>query len=137
MNEMNLLRNFFKYFWLVNQAKIVDYNCLCLIKTEKLENFRFKNGNVYEGHWVNNIRQGEGTMRWYDLGQEYTGQWQNGLQNGQGENTWFVYIYIQHSSDFFIVVQRSDYLVWPLTDDTDGSEKVLVEVHLFLHEKKL
>jgi len=38
---------------------------------------------------VNNIRQGEGTMRWYDLGQEYTGHWQNGLQNGQGENTWY------------------------------------------------
>lgn len=30
--------------------------------------------------WVNDIRHGEGTMRWFDKSQTYTGQWENGIQ---------------------------------------------------------
>lgn len=32
--------------------------------------------------WVNDIRHGEGTMRWFDKNQVYTGQWENGVQVG-------------------------------------------------------
>ena len=30
--------------------------------------------------WVNDVRHGEGTMRWFDKNQTYTGQWENGVQ---------------------------------------------------------
>ena len=30
--------------------------------------------------WVNDIRHGEGTMRWFDKNQTYTGTWENGIQ---------------------------------------------------------
>ena len=39
-----------------------------------------KKGNIYEGMWINDIRHGEGTMRWFDKNQTYTGQWENGIQ---------------------------------------------------------
>lgn len=37
-------------------------------------------GNIYEGMWVNDVRHGEGTMRWFNKNQIYTGQWENGVQ---------------------------------------------------------
>jgi hypothetical protein len=37
-------------------------------------------GNIYEGMWVNDVRHGEGTMRWFDKNQTYTGTWENGIQ---------------------------------------------------------
>lgn len=63
--------------------------------------------------WVNDIRHGEGTMRWFDKNQVYTGQWENGIQvrlngnflivlkciinfdwfalkNGLGEHSWYL-----------------------------------------------
>ncbi|XP_057291663.1 radial spoke head 10 homolog B2-like isoform X3 [Hydractinia symbiolongicarpus] len=52
--------------------------------------FRFKNGNMYEGNWENNKRNGKGTMYWYNLGQEYSGDWVDGIQTGYGENIWFL-----------------------------------------------
>lgn len=52
--------------------------------------FRFKNGNMYEGNWENNKRNGKGTMYWYNLGQEYSGDWVDGVQTGYGENIWFL-----------------------------------------------
>jgi hypothetical protein len=40
--------------------------------------------------WVNDIRHGEGTMRWFDKNQSYIGQWENGIQNGLGEHNWYL-----------------------------------------------
>jgi len=40
----------------------------------------YPSGNVYEGQWRNNVRHGEGTMRWVQLDQQYSGQWLNGIQ---------------------------------------------------------
>ena len=37
-------------------------------------------GNIYEGMWVNDVRHGEGTMRWFDKNQTYAGTWENGIQ---------------------------------------------------------
>ena len=45
---------------------------------------------MYEGYWKNNARNGEGTMYWYNLGQEYTGEWLDGVQWGKGENIWYL-----------------------------------------------
>ncbi|XP_037765811.1 radial spoke head 10 homolog B2 isoform X11 [Chelonia mydas] len=50
----------------------------------------YKSGNIYEGQWEENMRQGEGRMRWLTTNQEYTGQWVNGIQHGYGTHTWFL-----------------------------------------------
>ncbi|CAF0869215.1 unnamed protein product [Brachionus calyciflorus] len=50
----------------------------------------YPSGNVYQGMWVNDIRHGDGTMRWFDKNQIYTGQWENGIQNGLGEHNWYL-----------------------------------------------
>ncbi|XP_060029212.1 radial spoke head 10 homolog B isoform X1 [Erinaceus europaeus] len=50
----------------------------------------YKSGNIYEGQWENNMRHGEGKMRWLTRNEEYTGQWERGVQNGFGTHTWFL-----------------------------------------------
>ena len=40
----------------------------------------YKSGNIYEGQWENNMRHGEGRMRWLTTNEEYTGQWEHGVQ---------------------------------------------------------
>ncbi|XP_045580233.1 radial spoke head 10 homolog B isoform X4 [Salmo salar] len=50
----------------------------------------YPSGNLYEGQWRNNMRHGEGRMRWLQLGQQYSGIWENGVQHGQGTHTWFL-----------------------------------------------
>lgn len=40
----------------------------------------YKSGNIYEGQWANNVRHGEGRMRWLTTNEEYTGQWGKGIQ---------------------------------------------------------
>ncbi|XP_035138678.1 radial spoke head 10 homolog B isoform X5 [Callithrix jacchus] len=50
----------------------------------------YKSGNIYEGQWEDNVRHGEGRMRWLTANQEYTGQWERGIQNGFGTHTWFL-----------------------------------------------
>lgn len=52
---------------------------------------RYPSGNIYEGMWVNDVRHGEGTMRWFDKSQTYSGQWENGVQVSQSMlMLWFV-----------------------------------------------
>nr|XP_048292745.1 radial spoke head 10 homolog B isoform X2 [Myodes glareolus] len=50
----------------------------------------YKSGNIYEGQWENNMRHGEGRMRWLTTNEEYTGHWEKGIQNGFGTYTWFL-----------------------------------------------
>ncbi|XP_062944363.1 radial spoke head 10 homolog B [Cynocephalus volans] len=50
----------------------------------------YKSGNIYEGQWEDNMRHGEGRMRWLSTSEEYTGQWEWGIQNGFGTHTWFL-----------------------------------------------
>ncbi|CAK6978754.1 radial spoke head 10 homolog B [Scomber scombrus] len=50
----------------------------------------YPSGNIYSGEWKNNVRNGEGTMRWLKLGQRYDGQWQDGVQHGRGTQTWIL-----------------------------------------------
>lgn len=42
----------------------------------------YPSGNLYSGEWHNDLRHGEGMMRWLNLGQQYVGMWQNGVQVG-------------------------------------------------------
>ena len=40
----------------------------------------YKSGNIYEGQWEDNMRHGEGRMRWLTTNEEYTGRWERGVQ---------------------------------------------------------
>ncbi|XP_041830133.1 radial spoke head 10 homolog B isoform X2 [Melanotaenia boesemani] len=51
---------------------------------------RYLSGNIYSGEWRNNMRHGEGTMRWLKEGQQYVGGWKDGVQHGRGTHVWFL-----------------------------------------------
>jgi len=40
-----------------------------------------KNGAIYEGQWLNNLRDGAGTQEWPD-GSKYEGYWSQDKANG-------------------------------------------------------
>jgi len=45
--------------------------------------------------WVNDVRHGEGTMRWFDKNQTYAGTWENGIQVA------FIYILFEKHNLFY------------------------------------
>ena len=47
---------------------------------------RYRNGNVYEGSWMDDHRAGKGTMR-FETGDVYEGEWRGNLQHGRGKFT--------------------------------------------------
>ena len=47
----------------------------------------FPGGNVFEGNYENNLKNGYGKMTWSN-GDVYEGNWENGDQNGYGKITW-------------------------------------------------
>ena len=47
----------------------------------------YSDGKVYDGNWVNGVRQGQGRMT-YAEGEVYDGEWLNGKRNGKGVYTW-------------------------------------------------
>ena len=52
---------------------------------------RYKNGDVYEGNWVNGQRSGFGTWthdQWGSYKDVYEGNWANDMKNGQGTMTY-------------------------------------------------
>jgi len=51
---------------------------------EKRDKYEFKDGSTYEGHWVENQRQGEGTFVWRS-GAKYEGTWNADKKNGKGK----------------------------------------------------
>ncbi|XP_058476758.1 radial spoke head 10 homolog B [Solea solea] len=51
---------------------------------------RYPSGNVYFGEWKDNLKHGEGSMKWLNLGQEYVGTWQDGIQHGKGTHVWIL-----------------------------------------------
>ncbi len=46
------------------------------------------NGDSYEGEWVNDLRQGNGTKKWKKYGDVYIGKWLNDTKHGYGEYMW-------------------------------------------------
>ncbi len=49
--------------------------------------YKYTNGNVYEGEWVDGRKSGQGTQTWAN-GEKYTGAWSNNREHGQGTKTW-------------------------------------------------
>lgn len=47
----------------------------------------YKNGRVYEGEWLNDLRNGQGSEK-YTNGDTYVGQFQDGKAHGKGIYTW-------------------------------------------------
>ena len=43
----------------------------------------YRNGNVYSGDWLNDVKHGQGKME-YPNGDHYQGGWKGGKKNGQG-----------------------------------------------------
>ena len=37
----------------------------------------YASGNVFEGNWTNNMRNGKGTMNWFNSNEKYTGNWED------------------------------------------------------------
>ncbi|XP_077481727.1 radial spoke head 10 homolog B isoform X2 [Stigmatopora argus] len=50
----------------------------------------YPSGNIHFGEWKQNLRNGEGTMRWLNLGQLYVGNWHDGVQQGHGTHVWLM-----------------------------------------------
>ena len=48
----------------------------------------YASGNVYEGEFVENRKEGWGTMNWHDRGEVYMGEWRNDVTNGVGTHIW-------------------------------------------------
>jgi hypothetical protein len=47
-------------------------------------NVKFSNGDIYDGDYKNNKRQGQGTYFFWVDGSKYIGAWENDMKNGQG-----------------------------------------------------
>ncbi|CAB1119143.1 unnamed protein product [Ectocarpus sp. CCAP 1310/34] len=48
----------------------------------------YASGNVYEGEWVEDHKEGMGVMNWKERRERYTGNWKQDLQCGYGEHVW-------------------------------------------------
>ncbi len=53
-------------------------------KRKPLPSYAFPSGVVYEGEWMNNMRDGYGVQVWPD-GARYTGYWLQNKAHGQGK----------------------------------------------------
>ena len=60
--------------------------------------YKFSNGDIYDGDWKNDIRDGQGTQI-YVNGDIYTGKWKDDMKNGQGT---FTYINGDIYTGFFL-----------------------------------
>ena len=47
---------------------------------------KYKNNNVYEGYFLNDVQEGYGEYQWKRTGAVYKGEWRNGKKHGKG--TW-------------------------------------------------
>ena len=56
---------------------------------EERQEFKFENGALYKGKWMQNVRHGYGVQKWPD-GAKYEGQWKKNKAHGKGI-FWHVY----------------------------------------------
>merc|ERR1712048_415919 len=47
--------------------------------------YTYVNKDTYEGHWPNDLRDGEGTYTYAETGTVYVGRWERGHAHGAGE----------------------------------------------------
>lgn len=45
---------------------------------------KYSSGNIYDGDWNDNVKEGTGKMVWTDLSQTYEGEWKAGAPDGFG-----------------------------------------------------
>ena len=45
---------------------------------------KYNNGDLYNGEWKNDLKEGEGTIK-YNNGDIYDGNWKNDLKEGKKE----------------------------------------------------
>ena len=50
-------------------------------------NFKVATGEVYEGEWKSDKREGKGINIW-TTGEVYEGEWKSGKREGKGRNKW-------------------------------------------------
>ena len=50
--------------------------------------YKYVNGNQYIGKYKNNKRNGHGAFTWVKPSEKYVGEWKNDKRNGQGTNTY-------------------------------------------------
>ena len=50
----------------------------------KKDPIQLDSGAVYDGEWMNGVRDGHGKQEWLD-GSRYEGEWRDGKANGQGK----------------------------------------------------
>ena len=48
---------------------------------------KFANGDVYNGHWDGDVKEGKGVMTWASIGASYDGDFARGVMHGQGTYT--------------------------------------------------
>ena len=51
---------------------------------------QYPNGDVYEGNFINGVREGKGIMTYAEQGTKYDGEWKNNLKEGIGKMTFGV-----------------------------------------------
>lgn len=49
--------------------------------------YKYTNGNVYQGEWVDGRKNGQGTQTWAN-GEKYVGGWSNNREHGEGSKAW-------------------------------------------------
>ena len=56
--------------------KFIKYNGIMMVKSDLYGNLEIKNGNIYEGKSLSDLRNGNGTI-FYKNGDIYKGEWKN------------------------------------------------------------
>ena len=65
---------------------IIINKTITAMAEEKKELYKFTDGSTYEGHWVENVRQGHGVFIWKS-GAKYEGMWKADKKHGKGKMT--------------------------------------------------
>lgn len=47
--------------------------------------YKWRNGNVYDGYWKQNKKDGQGKMTFLEEEKVYEGQWKEGYKHGKGK----------------------------------------------------
>lgn len=50
---------------------------------------KYNSGNVYDGEWLNDKKNGNGVMNWFTENQKYEGEWKDDQQHGLGSYYWY------------------------------------------------
>jgi hypothetical protein len=86
MKKLLTLIPFTISFALISKAQIKP-ECLSGNCVNGKGKYKYNNGAVYEGDFVDSLKNGTGVMVW-PSGDKYIGEWKGGYRNGNGTYTW-------------------------------------------------